>query len=369
MKQVYSNFRAVLLAFACFTYQSSFSQNPTTVLPSNLCSVIEDFNTSSGGFHSPSIYTESDYTEFVWSATEGYMIEKSGLTNRSASMISGIYENNQLSGAINIGFKYQVCPNAEYRIRVIKIDCVCTGGDNIIATTANGPEWTKFPSTSGQLCIRMIDADLIQGQRLRFEISIRNNGRCDFIVDDFSLGEISGAPLPVTFLGIVAKKENNGVEVTWDVAEEENVKGYIIERSTNGSSYSSIGFVNANAKPVYKFIDDQPAAGNSYYRVRNVDYDGQSKTSNVVKVVNKAAGTLKLFPVPAKDHALLYHKKLTKGSTITLSSLDGRTIRQIASAPEAIQTRISLNGLTPGMYILKFVDENGYSEAIKLIKQ
>jgi hypothetical protein len=298
------------------------------------------------------------------------MIETSGLTTRSASMISGIYINNQLSGGLDIGFKYQACPNAEYRIRVIKIDCICVGGDNIIATTANGPEWTKFPANSGQLCLRLNDADIIQGQRVRFEISIRNNGKCDFVVDDFSLGEISAAPLPVTFLGVVAKKENHAIKVSWDVAEEINVKGYQIERSENGTNYTVVGFVNAQNKPAYDFSDNQVGAGTFYYRIRNLDFDNQSKTSQVVKVINnKKTSSIKIFPVPAQKQVTLQHNKANAQTQITLAAIDGRALKQLAPVPGSYQTTIDLSEALPGIYIIKWNDGNGQTETLKLIKQ
>jgi hypothetical protein len=298
------------------------------------------------------------------------MVEISGLTTRSASMISGIYINNQLSGGLDIGFKYQVCQNAEYRIRVIKIDCICVGGDNIIATTANGPEWTKFPANSGQLCLRLNDADIIQGQRVRFEISIRNNGKCDFVIDDFSLGEISAAPLPVTFLGVVAKKENNAIKVSWDVAEEINVKGYQVERSEDGTNYTVAGFVNAQSKPAYSFLDNQVGEGTFYYRIRNLDFDNQSKTSNVVKVINnKKASTIKIFPVPAQKQVTLQHDKANAQTQITLATIDGRALKQITLVPGAYQTTIDLSGLIAGIYMIRWNDGNGQTETLKLIKQ
>src|SRR5687768_12504671 len=100
MKHVYPNVKAVLFTAALISTSFIQAQNPTTVVPGSLCNVVEDFNQSAGGFHSPSIYTESDYTEFHWDATKGYMVETSNLSNRSASMISGVYLNKQLTGIL-----------------------------------------------------------------------------------------------------------------------------------------------------------------------------------------------------------------------------------------------------------------------------
>jgi hypothetical protein len=370
MKHIYSA-KAVATAFFFLAFSTLISaQSPTTVAPSSNCQVLEDFNYTSGEFRSPSIFTESDYTQFNWDSTNGYWIETSGLSTRSGSMISPVYVNQQSSGGIDVGFNYTVCAGAEYRIRIISVQCTCIGGYDIVATTANGPVWTAFPADAGRLCIRLNDMDLYQGQHIRVEISVRNTAPCNWIIDDFSLGGDQGAIiLPVTFMGITAKQESNAVRVLWDVADEVDVRGYDVERSTNGVEFSKIGFVSANGKSAYIFSDNTTTGGTVFYRVRNIDIDGKFKYSSTVKLTGKNASTvLRAFPIPAHNQVTLQHDKMANGR-ITLTTVDGRVVKQLTPGSNAIQTSLDLGGVAPGIYMVRVDDGNGNMESIKVVKQ
>ena len=373
MKHIYFSVAlATALTFVSFT--SLFAQHKTTVVPSDKCTVLEDFNATPGGFRSPSIFTESDYTEFVWDSTMGTWDETTGLSTRSASLISPVYINQQLSGGIDLGFFYKACPGAEYRIRIINVQCTCVGGYDVVATTATGPVWTPFPAAEGRLCIRLNDGDLFQGQMFRVEISYRSNNAtdCPFVFDDFSLGgEEEAIILPVTFMGITARKDVSSTIVRWDVADEIDVRGYEVEKSTDGRTFQKVGFVSANGKPAYTFSDNSAAEGVVYYRVKNVDIDGKFKYSSIVKLNGKNASSIvvKAFPVPARNNVTVQHDKLGAGGTITLSTADGRTVKTVSPGATAIQTNLDLTGQIPGIYILRLQNENGETETLKIIKQ
>lgn len=370
MEHVYPRIRKTfVLAFLLTALTTATqAQSPTTVFNSDECNVVEDFNTDNGGFKSPSIYSNANDLSFYYYSVEGYWAEGVNQSQKEASLISGVYLNN-FTGSVTVGFKYKAPKNSEYRIRVISVNCACVGGLDIIATTAVGTNWTPLPEEEGRVCVRMVDADIQQGQHLRYEITVRSRSPKEIVFDDFSLGEVAAAPLPVTFRGIVARSENSQVTVQWDVADEIDVKGYQVERSTNGMKFEAIGFVDAHGKPYYSYTDAQAANGSVYYRVKSVDIDGKFKYSNIVRVSNKRATTLKLFPVPAQNEVTLQHERITANSIITLTTADGRTVKQIRATTGAYQTPVSLAGLQPGLYLLRVENGQGEAETIKLIKQ
>jgi hypothetical protein len=363
--------KGLFMALTVLACSSVFAQHPTTVAPSNNCDVIEDFNQSPGDYRSPSIFTESDYTEFIWDSTGGMWVEHSGLADRSGSIISCVYVNQQPSGGIDLGWRYKACAGGQYRVRIINVACNCIAGYDIVATTANGPVWTNFPADSGRLCIRINDGDLYEGQKFRIEISYRGTVPCDWEFDDVSLGGDQGAIiLPVTFMGINAKKESStGVRVMWDVAQEVDVRAYDVERSSDGVNFNRVGTVGANGKPAYSYVDNSANEGTLYYRVKNVDIDGKFKYSSVVKLSGKNASSIvmKAFPVPARDQLTVQHSRIQSGGYVSLTTADGKTVRQVTST--GIQTQLNLSGLTPGLYIVRVDDGNGNVESMKVLKQ
>lgn len=371
MKHVYPTTRKTILSTLLLTALAtgSFAQNPTTVINSTDCNVVEDFNLDRGGFTSYSLYAGRNQVEFYYQpAPAGYWIQNNNVSRREASIISGVY-TSPMSGMAIVGFKYEAPAGSDYRIRIINAQCNCAGGEELLATTAIGSDWTPLPSREGRVCVQITDADIVQGQKVRYEISIRTNPPGDIIIDDFSLGEIAQSPLPVTFKGIVARSENSGVNVQWEVADEIDVRGYEVQRSTNGMRFETVGFVNAHGKPVYSFTDVQPASGAVYYRVKNVDIDGKYEFSSIVRVNNKRSTTLKLYPMPAQETVTLQHERISANTTITLTTADGRLVKQIRPVADTYQTPIRLTGLKSGMYLLRLDNGQDPVEAIKVIKQ
>ena len=190
------------------------------------------------------------------------------------------------------------------------------------------------------------------------------------IFDNFrTTGNNSQIILPVTFTSLDAKKVDAGTQLTWKVAGEQNVKGYDVERSSNGIQFTKIASVTAAGKDAYSFIDASTIDGKVFYRIRNNDIDGRYKYSVVVAFSNGKSGlVLKAFPLPAKNNLTIQHTAAVNGR-ITLSAEDGRLIKTIVPATSSIQTDINLSGLRPGMYILRFENGDGSRETLKVVKQ
>lgn len=361
MKKIYP--LIIILLFFILTSNLSNAQSETFVFQSTDCNLIRDFNTANEGFTSPSIYSGDDDVSFFWNSTAGAYIESSGLTNRDGSLISPVFLNN-LNGETIVGFTFAAPAGTEYRIRIIRDAPLA-----ILATTANGPIWTALPSTSGSLCLRLLDADLVFGSAIRFEFSFRATQAMDILFDNFALSS-ANIPLPVTFLGFVARKNDNGtIKLLWDVGEEINVNSYSVERSLNGRDFTSIGSVMAAAKKTYSFEDNQAIPGIKYYRVKNIDIDGQSKYTPIIKVSGKErSGQIQLYPMPARDQVYVQHEKAPAKASIIIYGLDGRTIKQVQAIPNTFQTSLDIGNLKSGMYLIKYDDGKGDIQSAKLVK-
>ena len=111
--------------------------------------------------------------------------------------------------------------------------------------------------------------------------------------------------LPVEILSFTAEKKNNSVALQFVTVKEQNLKEYVIERSGDGSIFSSIGSIlpkakNENDKVTYDFSDDTPDAGVNYYRIQSRDINGAFKYSQIVSATfGTANAVFKVFPNPA----------------------------------------------------------------------
>lgn len=357
-----------LLSVACIASAiAALAQNPTTVTTVTNCSVFRNFNTSDEGFSSPSIYSDANDVSFFWNPIAGAEIESSGIRNRSASLISPTYIQT-IPGNITVGFRYVAPPNTQYRIRIIS--GVGSAPLEVLANTANGPNYTPLPGTAGNICLLLTDADLVVGGQIRIEFTFRATRNGNILFDDLALS-VAGGPLPVTFNGFVARKNADGtIRLLWDVGTEVNVKGYEVESSTNGVDFTDAGYVAASGSRVYGFDYPGKLVQTMFFRVRNIDFDGRSKYTPIIKVYarEQTGAGIQLYPVPAHDQVTVQHDKSSERSFISLYSMEGKLLQRIIAMPNTLQTQLNLQTLTPGIYIVSYDDGYSSVQNARLVK-
>ncbi|RYY56155.1 MAG: T9SS type A sorting domain-containing protein [Chitinophagaceae bacterium] len=91
--------------------------------------------------------------------------------------------------------------------------------------------------------------------------------------------------LPVSFVSINAWIQDSRNIVEWVIAQEDNVASYVVERSSDGRSYTEIGTVAAINQRQYQFADGAPLTGVNIYRIKAVDIDGKYLYSPIVRLV------------------------------------------------------------------------------------
>jgi hypothetical protein len=194
----------------------------------------------------------------------------------------------------------------------------------------------------------------------------------------------STMPLPVTLLSFTGKRMNGANELKWITATESGNRGFAVERSIDGRSYTQVGFVvtraaggNSTSELAYSFRDN--AAGTKwYYRLKQTDIDGKSKYSNVVTLSSDKSGMLVLdgvYPNPAQSNIQVRVQAAanSNGLVLQLSDMQGRIVKLKQVSLEAgASTTVSmeLTGLAAGVYHLKAVSSDGtVSETTTLVKQ
>lgn len=122
---------------------------------------------------------------------------------------------------------------------------------------------------------------------------------------DFDLGDVSTRFLPASILSFRGHGTSaKSVELLWEVATEENVSHYEVQRSQHGESWEAIGTVSAHGNSrtplTYGFEDRLPLGERQLYRLRIVDADDTYEHSGIVIVTINDTGDrqVTLFPNP-----------------------------------------------------------------------
>jgi Secretion system C-terminal sorting domain len=346
------------------------AQHITTVIPASNCIVFKTFTNSDEGFSSSSIYSDANDVSFNWNPVLGAEIESSGLSTRNASLISPIYINSD-PGQLTLGFKYAAPSGTEYRIRIIS--GIISPPLEVLANTANGPIYTPLPSTAGRLCLTLADADLTAGKPIRIEVTFRvvNHPGENILFDDLSLTVQSG-PVPVTFSGFVARKNiDESLQLLWNVGEEINVKGYYVEASTDGYIFKNVGYVAANGNHIYQMNYIEKLNQTTYFRIKNIDNDGFSEYTPIIKVYakDKTISQIEIYPIPATDIITIQHNKSAERASIIIYNIDGKIILQKFAQLNTFQTQFNISMLTSGMYIVKYDNGKGSIESKTMYKK
>ena len=141
-------------------------------------------------------------------------------------------------------------------------------------------------------------------------------------------------PLPVELIAFNATKSGKTNLLTWKTASEKNNSHFDVEQSIDGeNNWTTIGSVKGKGTSAlannYNFTDETPLSI-SYYRLKQMDFDGKAVYSKVVSVVGGKADKFKInsvSPNPFKDVAtIVFDSNKEDNVTVTLMDVTGRVV-------------------------------------------
>lgn len=164
---------------------------------------------------------------------------------------------------------------------------------------------------------------------------------------------VPATPLPVTWQSFSARMGNNGrVTLDWATASEVNASYFEVQRSNDSRNFQSIKSVNAvgNSRnsSFYHYEDEFLPKGTYYYRLKEVDVDGQSEMTRIVSVRVDANETVRIFPNPAAD--LITVESAQALNHIRIFNSTGRLVRSAQTGEKAI--RLNIADLPKGLYVV-----------------
>jgi len=140
----------------------------------------------------------------------------------------------------------------------------------------------------------------------------------------------------------------------WETSFEEDTDLFMVEKSTDGITFSHIGTVeavgNSMEEKAYRFMDTGLGEENSYYRLKVVDVKGTSSYSQVATVHKK---TPNLFAVVAYSSALA-----EKSFDITIDALQGGQLEYELVSYQGELVHMDFKFLEPGLNELEVSLEN-----------
>lgn len=174
--------------------------------------------------------------------------------------------------------------------------------------------------------------------------------------DRFTLGNTSStSTLPIELLSFSAEPTNNDVIVQWKTASEINNDRFEILRSQDAERWNVIttvaGAGTTNEAHNYQAVDQRPLKGRSYYRLKQVDRDGQYSLSRAVSV-EFVSDSYAVWPNPSTGVFNLSAADVY----VEVWNTQGKKI--ISSYLDRSRTGIDISEYASGVYILKVYGED-----------
>ncbi len=170
---------------------------------------------------------------------------------------------------------------------------------------------------------------------------------------------------PVSLLSFSGSYHGSTVGLQWTVAQEVNEKGYELDRSTDGKTFTELSFVNSKgnnaAQHSYLYNDNNlPNVNKIYYRIKMMDNDGKSSYSPVV-AISKSNGASTQFTALLSSSVLTVHLTgaLGNNSFVELTDMEGKMImkKMLTSQAQSSVAVFPLNeNISHGMYIVSVYD-------------
>jgi len=190
-----------------------------------------------------------------------------------------------------------------------------------------------------------------------------------YYIDDVNL--IDNTLLPITLIDFSGTLKNNNLKNTvlleWSTTNETNNCCFDIEKSSDAILFSTIGMINtendASELHKYEFIDEYPFPGYNYYRLKQLDIDGEFTYSNTITINNYAlCDNVELI---VDENFINIYTECNNIREVAMYNLTGQKINSY-SLTEGENSFSIPNGLK-GIVLLIFTD--GVSNTTKFTKK
>jgi hypothetical protein len=185
------------------------------------------------------------------------------------------------------------------------------------------------------------------------------------LTNEFGISSDATNQLPVELTAFEGTYKNGEVHLSWRTASELNNAGFEVERSFDRETFTQVGFVRGHGTTTeaqsYTFIDR--ATFNTekvYYRLKQVDFDGQFEYSPIIEVTVTLPTKFALmqnYPNPFNPTtSIAYELPITAKVVLKVYDVLGREVatlvNQVQAAGRYVQP-FNASGLSSGIYFYR----------------
>lgn len=199
------------------------------------------------------------------------------------------------------------------------------------------------------------------------------NSDCNYLNTKTLVIAQCGAVLPVKITSLnTSLNTNTSGKISWQIAEQINVKQYELEKSTDGVNFSFVTAVlPASNIDNYSADDNTLSDGINYYRIKVIGNNGSYAYSSIVTLTLKGnTDAIKVFPNPVKDRLFIWVPAQTKVNKLVIIDAVGKKIMEKTALSNATNVSdIEVSKLPKGIYNIQIITNKNEVKNISFIKK
>ncbi|MFZ1704973.1 MAG: T9SS type A sorting domain-containing protein [Saprospiraceae bacterium] len=250
-----------------------------------------------------------------------------------------------------------------------------SGWDNSAAMTQDGNQWCYTVPNTGTYQWKPVkcgswDSWWTTGQRdvnagNWFITTTAPNQKVCVNYDPVT-GQVGTAFLPVSWLEFQVIQEQQQNIITWKTAQELNNEYFEVLHSIDGKVFETVGMIigsgTTSSQKDYSFHHDIQQSPISFYKIKQVDFDGKSSYSDIRFVKNEAR-SYTIYPNPSLGTFFITGLE-NKIFDVVVFDSNGK---KLYSALGKQQSTLDLGHLESGLMFVT-ITESGFTYHFKVVK-
>jgi hypothetical protein len=284
--------------------------------------------------------------------------------NTSFTNVSGnLASEGKIASANNINLltlAIKTPNNGTITVSDLTIDGVAVLG-SYTRSNSNGTSNWHMPSSS-------LTGGFVVTGTVTMSGTMGNGNEAQLVELGFANSSSAPGPLPVVWGGFAGKRTNSSaIALQWRTMQEQNASHFNVQRSEDGVRFRTIGMVMAQGNTAsisdYNFNDKNATGAMYYYRLEQVDLDGNINYSSIIKQGNGGKQTL-VGGLGSGKIMIQFFSNDTHNIRIVNNS--GIIVKQMNSTTQ--QQVLDVNNLPVGVYALQIINSDGTSEVHRFVK-
>jgi hypothetical protein len=232
-------------------------------------------------------------------------------------------------------------------------------GADIAATSSLGDVAFQFDEPVQQVTISYYNLDAAKGSQ----------GMGIYHISGMAAAAIT--PLPVKLVSFKGAAQDGSTRLTWSTATEIDNEKFVVERSQDGKTFKAVGEVkgngNSNMLLHYSFTDNTPLSGTNYYRLKQIDFDGQFEYTRIIALHVGVISASSVYPTLAVSEVTVKLQPAASGSNVAILDLSGKQVALVQNYTDS-KLVLPVEHLKSGVYFVT-VYTGSQKETLRFVKK